>query len=360
MPGKDRTQIGGFETMRVIFDITHPADVHLFKNVIRRFERDGHGVLVTTRDKDVTLRLLDELGIEHVCLSRMRPGLLHMGRELIERHLKMLALARRFRPDVLVARMGISIGPAGIIAGAPRIVVEDTEHARLQLAISLPFASRIVTGMGYLKDYGARQARFRGFPVMAYLAPGVFAPDPQVLRRWGVNAEDPYIVMRLVSWQAVHDLGVRGSSEGDIIAAVQRLSRFGRVLLSSEGALPEALRGYASPVPVSGMHHLLALARLCIGESATMAAEAAVLGTPAVVATPLRPGYLLALERDWGLLYNVNSLMDGCTLAERLLTEADLPEQWAARRQNLLENCEDASEFLANLILESARRRGRK
>ena len=207
--------------MRVLFDTTHPADVHLFKNAIRRLEEGGHRVLLTTRDKDVTLRLLQELNIEHVCLSRMGHGMASMARELLVRHVRMFRVAREFRPDVMVARMGISIGPAGMLLGAPRIVIEDTEHARLQLALSLPFASIILTGFGYLKDYGPRQVRFRSMPVLAYLAPSVFKPDPQILRTFGVNNDEPYIVLRIVSWQAVHDTGLKGASDEQLMAVVE-------------------------------------------------------------------------------------------------------------------------------------------
>lgn len=340
--------------MRILFDITHPADVHLFKVVMRRFQQAGHAVLATTRDKDVTLRLLDELGIEHTCLSRMGSGLFGMGRELLQRYLKLLRIARHFRPDVMVARMGISIGPVGMLLRIPRIVIEDSEHAKLQLALSMPFATKILTGFGYLKDFGPRQVRFNSMPVMMYLDPRVFTPNPQVLRDHGLDPDRPYILLRIVSWQAVHDRGLTGASDADTLSAVRQLERYGRVLISSEKPLPDELKQYENPVPVAHMHDLLAFARLCIGEGGTIAAEAAVLGTPAIYCNPLRTGYLLALAQRWELLYNTDSLAQGLEIARELLNRGDLGEQWQRKRQRLLDDSEDASAFLERTITEAA------
>ena len=41
--------------MRVLFDMGHPAHVHLFKNIIKKLTADGHEVKITARDKEVTL-----------------------------------------------------------------------------------------------------------------------------------------------------------------------------------------------------------------------------------------------------------------------------------------------------------------
>jgi uncharacterized protein len=340
--------------MRVLFDITHPAQVHLFKNLIRELDNNGDCVLVTTRDKDVTLKLLDELGIEHVCLSRMGRGLVGMGIELLERHWKMLRLARRFRPDVMVARMGISIGPAGWILRIPRIVLEDSEHARLQLMLSLPFANKILTGFGYLKDYGKRQMRFRSFPVLAYMSPEVFAPDKRVLRQYGVDPDRAYILLRVVSWQAAHDRGLQGATDEALWSVVETLKQHGRVLISSERPLPASLKEYENPVPAAHLHDLLAFATLCMGEGGTIAAEAAVLGSPSVFCSQLRTGYLLALERDWGLLRNANTLAEGLQIAQDLLAQPDLRQQWMRRREDMLGKCEDVNEFMLRVITEAA------
>jgi hypothetical protein len=276
-----------------------------------------------------------------------------MGVELLRRYWKLLWICRRFRPDVMVARMGISIGLIGWLLRIPRLVIEDSEHAKLQLKLSLPFATRIVTGFGYLKEYGARQVRFESIPVMMYLAPDVFTPDAEALGRLGVDAYAPLIVLRLVSWGAAHDIGHAGAGDSELRLAIGELSRFGRVVVSSERGLPADLKQYENPVPAARLHDLLAYATLCIGEGGTIAAEAAVLGTPAIFASPLRVGYLLALEERWGLARNVDTLAEGLAIAKEWLARPDLKQEWRRRRrERFLAECEDANAFMMKLILE--------
>lgn len=342
--------------MRVLFDVTHPADVHLFRHVIRLLQANGHQIHVASRCKEVTTDLLGALSIPHTCISKLSGGMVSMGIELLQRYARLAVLCRRFRPDVLVARIGLSIGLTGALLRIPRVVIEDTEHAKLQLALSMPFATRICTGTGYLKSYGPRQARFRGYPVMAYLAPQYFQPACEPLRQACLDPDEPCIVLRLVSWQAFHDRGLRGTSNDTILDSIRRLSRFGRVLISSERQLPASLEPYRCPLPPKDIHHLLARARIFVGEGGTMAAEAAVLGTPSVFCNPLRTGYLLSLERDYGLVHNVDSVLEGVTLAEQLLARADLAEVWHQRRSAMLQASEDVTLFLYRMIERTCRR----
>ena len=58
-------------------------------------------------------------------------------------------------------------------------------------------------------------------------------------------------------------------------------------------------------IPKSKIHDLLYYATMYIGEGASMASEAAVLGTPSIYINPLRLGYLDELEKKYGLVYNI-------------------------------------------------------
>jgi uncharacterized protein len=339
--------------MRVLFDITHPAQVHFFKNLIALLQEQGHPVLVTTRRKDVTVELLTALGIPHQCISRKKPGLWGGISELAVRDFRLWRIARRFRPDAMMARLGISVSRVGAVMGVPRIIFDDTEMATSQLAISIPFATKVCTGIGYLKDWGRKQVRFHGFPVLAYLAPRYFTPDRQPLRQAGLDCDRPYMVLRTVAWGATHDKGLHGPGQEQMLQYARQLARHGRVVISTEGPLPAALEEYRNPVPVEHLHGLLAYASLVLGEGGTMAQEAAVLGTPSIFASPLRPGALVAMERDYHLLRLVNTMAEGVALAEEMLAQPDLRAQWTQRRAALLAECIDVTEFMYRQLVET-------
>jgi len=348
------------EQMRILFDMVDTAHVHFFKTLIRELKAGGHEVLVTARQKDVTLDLLDKFGIEYRSISKRGTGLLGLAWELFTRYFRLFRAVRKFRPDVMLAKNGgASIGPIGALMRIPRLVFEDTEHAKLQRAIGLPFATCIITGSGYLKDLGPRQKRFKGVWVQTYLDPKYFTPDAKVLERYGIEPDKPYIVIRTVAWEAAHDVGHKGTSAEALGRAVEKLSRFGRVIICAETPLPDSLKEYANPLPVELVHHLLAFAALYIGEGGSMASEAAVLGTPAVFCNPLYTGCgcHLAMEKDYGLVCNTDTLDKGVEIAEGLLSKPDLGELWRAKQRKFLDESDDLVELMMGLIEDAARKR---
>ncbi|MDQ7035295.1 MAG: DUF354 domain-containing protein, partial [Anaerolineae bacterium] len=131
--------------MRILFDITHPAHVHFFRNAIRQFQAEGDSVLITSRDKDITLQLLDQFGFDHKCLSVAKRGVIGLGIELSERGLKLIREIQHFKPDVATAIAGTFIVYGCLLHRIPTVVFYDTEHARVSNAITYPLASAVVT-----------------------------------------------------------------------------------------------------------------------------------------------------------------------------------------------------------------------
>ena len=343
--------------MRVLVDMTHPANVHFFKHLIWQLQREGHEVLITAREKDVTLRLLDALGFSYICPSRKSEGILGMAKELVQRNARLVGAARQFRPDVMVAEVGVSIGVAGAIAGVPRVVFDQADRASLQRAVGLPLATVICTGLGYPGHYGKRYVSFRGFLAQAYLDPRRFRPDPEPLRRAGVDPDAPYTVVRLVGWSAAHDIGRKGligPSGGLLEQAIARLSRHGRVLISSETHLPDSLRSYQNPAAEAHLHDLLAFADVCLAEGGTVAVEAGVLGTPAVCFNTYDFGYLRLLEEKYGLIRRTRSLAEAMDAAESLFQNASRRREWQQRRMRLFDETEDVAAFMYRVVQEAA------
>jgi hypothetical protein len=343
--------------MNVLFDVVHPAQVHFFKQVIRKLKNRGDNVLVTSREKDVTVDLLKASNIEHVTISRKGKGLWGMGWELLYRDVKLLRLVDQFQPDVMVSRVGVSVGPVGKLVGIPTVIYDDMEHARLQAMIGMTFATYVCTGLGYYRDFGSRQVRFKGPPVLSYMSPEYFRPDPEILRQAGLDPSRPYVFIRLVSWGATHDVGREGNTESDLKSAVEHLSQYGRVIISSENALPSWLETYESPVAVDQIHHLLAFASLCLVEGGTMAIEAATLGVPAICCntTDFKLGILKELEDHYELIFQPKTIGEALDIADKLLVKKDLRELGQARRKKLLDDSEDVVQFQLDMVDRAAR-----
>jgi len=124
------------------------------------------------------------------------------------------------------------------------------------------------------------------------------------------------------------------------------------VLVTSEASLPADLAERRVSVAPHRMHDLLAHADVFVGESGTMAAEAAVLGTPAVYVSSRGLGYLDELERIYGLVAN----FDGPDRHERALErvvsilESENQTEWAVRRALLFEDKVDTTDVIVGEI----------
>lgn len=338
--------------MELLVDIGHPAHVHFFKHAIWKWERQEHRVLVTARDKDIALYLLDAYGIPYIRTARARGTLWGLLWELLERDVGMLNLVRRQHPDVLTGIGGTIVAHAGALTGTPSVIFSDTEHARLANAITFPFATAICTPSCYEAAVGPKQVTYSGYQELAYLHPDYFTPDRSILTRFGVAQDECYIIVRLVSWTSAHD--VTDSGVRNLRQLVDILQQYGRVLITSEKPLPPDLESCRFTIGAEYVHHLLAFASLYIGESATMASESAMLGTPAIFVSTSTRGYTNEQERKYDLVYTfsdpIRDQEQALAKAEAILCDPDSKAKWRAKRDRMLANKIDVTQFIVDVV----------
>lgn len=327
--------------MRVLIDVSHPALAHVFGHVIPAFRARGHETLVVARDKDVTLALLDAYGIAHRVLSpaaRTQRGRL---RELLVREARLVALARRFRPD-LITGTSVHAGRAAFLLRCRSAVLNDDDAAAVPLFrwLAYPLASAIVTPTSLAHErWGRRHLRYPSYHALFYLHPNRFRPDPGIRRDLGLADAQPYAIVRLSALEAHHDRGVKGVSYAFLRAIVGGVGRRVRIFVSSERPVAPEFEALRIALRPERIHHALAAADFVLGDSQTVTAEAAVLGTPAFRINDFvgRISYLRELE-DYGLAFGFPPSGEGAVLeaVERVLAMPGRAEVFAARRRKLL------------------------
>jgi predicted glycosyltransferase len=336
--------------MKILVDLTHPAHVHFFKSPIQQWIARGHRVIITSRDKDLTLSLLDHYGLPHTSLGSARSGLLGLGWELMDRGSRLWRVVRRERPTVVTAVGGTFIAPVGWLAGTPVVLFTDTEHARVANAIAFPFATVVCTPSAYKIDLGPRQVRYDGYHELAYLHPTQFTPDPQVLPKAGLAETDVYFIVRFVSWGAAHDVGHHGFTREGKYRLVAELQKLGRVIITSEAPLPPDLEHHRMPVSHAELHDLLAFSRLYIGEGGTLASEAVVLGVPAVFVNTLSMGYVEEQQNMYGMICLTSDENVGIAQALEWGSDPDIRQTWQVKRQKLLADKIDVSAWMVDFV----------
>jgi predicted glycosyltransferase len=327
--------------LRVLFDIVHPAHVHFFKYLYGDLVAEGHETLVVAREKDVTLALLDEYGIPYTSVGQSgRKGRVGQARELIERDLTLYRAARRFRPDLVLTRNPAGVQVARVLRGTTGVFdTDDGRAAGIHFRTAAPFADVITTPDCMTEDYGAKHRRYASYKALAYLHPARFTPDPKIRGVLGVG-DEPYAIVRFVEMVASHDGGESGMSIADKRRVIEQLQTQGRVFVSCEGPMPDEFAELRFSVPPHLMHDALAQAWICVGDSQTMAAEAALLGVPALRCSSFvgRLAYLDELEEKYALIESFLPA-DAPRLLERLYglrPDAELARTWEARRETML------------------------
>jgi len=342
------THIGCY--IKILFSINHPAHVHFFRNTIKALNEKHIKCLIVARDKDITLSLLDKYSIDYVVGSKAAKSLISKCCEIIEYQRVVYGILRREKPDTVMSIGGLLCIHAAKLCGTPYILFSDTEHARSEILISFPFAKFIVTPSCYLKNHGKKQVRYDGCHELAYLHPNRFTPNPTVLSDLGLNEVDKFFILRFVSWDAGHDMYQHGFTVNGKRRMVELLSKYGRVIISSEAQLPEEFETYRMPICPTKMHDLLYYATMYIGEGGTMASEAAVLGTPAIFVNTLRLGYLNEQESKYGLVYSCSDEESAHSKAAEWLAIPDIKAKWQAKRKKMLADKIDVTQFLLDVI----------
>jgi hypothetical protein len=348
--------------MRIFLDITHPADVHFFRHPIRHWLEQRHEVQVVARDKDVAQELLALFRIPFRPLGRAGRGFLGLTLELARRESAIYRILREGRCDVACGFGATFLVHAARILGIPTVVFTDSENAHIANRLTFPFATVICTPRSYRDDLGWRQRRFNGYKELAYLHPSYFTPDPAVLREAGLRAEEPFVFVRLTAWNSSHDFNEHGLI--DRREALARLGRFGKVVVSVEGDAPLDLDGLRFNGPRHQVHHLLAFARLFFGESATMASESAMLGTPAILVSTSRRGYTDELEKRYGMVFTYDHPREGqeqaLRKAEALLSDPHTRRLWQEKRRSMLAGQENITRYVTDVVARTASLRSRR
>jgi len=287
----------------LLLDLNHPSDFHFFHGFMEKCRRHPSlKLLITARNRQYLPELLDHYGFAYVLKKGRKRTLTGKAMNLIGEIFQMIRLARKNKIRAFVSFASPYAAITGFLLRKPTLIFDDTENNTFVQLAYRPFASQIFTPSCFQKHFGKKQVRFPGTKESSHLEPDKFTPSKAVVQKYLENPEEPYILLRFVEHIATHDLYQKAIQTKMKQKMVRELQPFGRVFIVSETKLPEALMPYALDCEPQDMHHLMAYANFFMGESTTMAAEAAVLGTPSIVIEEKSLGYIKELNEKTDLV----------------------------------------------------------
>ena len=330
--------------MRILIDIGHPAHVHLFRPFAKEMENQGHLIIFTYRTKEFEKELLDAYGFKSYCIGKHYKSRIGKVFGLVKFVLLILLISLKFKPDICLSHGSMYAAQVSSLLRKPHISLEDTGNME-QIRFYLPFTETILTPDVLNVDLGSKQIRYKSFHELAYLLPQYFIPDRKIVENQNIKTNEKYAVIRFVSWHATHDKGQSGLTVLEIEKIIEYLSLKMKVLISSEGDLPVSLRKYEIHCNPQDIHHILAFAEIVISEGATMAAEAAVLGTPAIYINSI-----IACNNEelgkYGVVHNFRNGLGVLNKLQEMINDSDLKVIAKMGQQKLLSNKINLTEFL--------------
>jgi len=344
---------------RILFFLGHPAHFHLFRHSVLELEKMGHQVDVVIKTKDILSDLLDTAGLPYVNLlpGGRADGTLGIIVGVMKKNRALYRYCKQRRPDIM-AGTSAEIAHVGKILGIPSLVFSEDDYSVIRQfgRATYPFTDVILSPQSCNNGrWNRKTVHYHGYHKLAYLHPHRFTPDRTVVERY-LNAEEPFFMLRLAKLSAHHDAGINGLDDSITEKIVARLSREGRVLVSSERSLPESLEPFRLQINPLDIHHLMAHSRLFISDSQSMTVEAAMLGVPSVRYSDFsgRIGVLEELEKKYELTRSVRTgqTQQFFRIIEDYLADAQIHQISQERKKKMLGEKIDVTAFISWFINE--------
>jgi uncharacterized protein len=340
------------DNRRILFCIYTPAQAHTWHYIIQGLMDKGHDVKILAREYGSAVKILSSYGFE---VNSFKSNTRNSARvfETLDYFHKGREISRAFRPTIIVG-FGVTVALAAALNRKLGIVFTDSENIPVQNVLTKMFASVIIAPSCFRIDLGKKFFCIDGYKELAYLHPNYFKPDPEIYDELKINRGEKYAILRLNAFDAFHDIGKKGFSTTDQITLVKELGKHVRVFISPEGKLTEELEEYRLPIPFERIHHAIYYAQLLVTDTQTMTTEAAVLGTPAIRCNSFcgtnDMGNFLELENKFDLIYSFREPDRAIDKAKELICQPDLKERWSVKRQKLLSEKIDVTNFMVDFI----------
>jgi uncharacterized protein len=333
----------------------HPSKFHVFRNTINALKEKGHKIDIIIISKDVLEDLIITEGWDFNNIFpegrkiKNLPMYVGAGINTIKSLIRFEKYLWRKKYDLIVTDDLIVINAK--IRKIPTIYFQDDDITAVPQTIPLlMFAKHILSPFcSNMGSYQTKKISFHGFKELAYLHPNKFIPNYEVVKQFNPN-RTKYFIIRLVNLKAIHDGGKKGLNNDDVFRIIEILKPYGHTYISSERELPSELNRYRINIKVTEIAHSLYFSTILISDSQTMSAEAGILGTPFIRCNDFigKISNLNELENKYKLGFGVpiNNKESIFSLVENLAKKRYLKEEWISKRDNMLSDQIDLTNFM--------------
>jgi len=188
--------------MKIWIDISNSPQIHFFKNIIKRLDRLGHEVVVTSRKFGSMESMLERNNVDCQIIGEHGGASKEMKLKCSsKRILGLTDFALAESPDVALFKHSVEAPRVAYGLGIPSICVLDNEKAIAQNRLMLPLSSRIIApdAITYneISQFGVTEDRlrsFNGFCELAHIED--FMPRDSIFNELGLDEDRPIAILR--------------------------------------------------------------------------------------------------------------------------------------------------------------------
>ena len=186
---------------RIWFDIEEPKTAVMFKSLFKMFQNEGAKLLITARDYDSTIQILDDFNIKFKKVGK------HGGERLedklqtyIERLKDLLPIVKNFVPDFFVTFSSVEGTRIAYGLRIPSIGFNDEPRNEPVCKLIFPFLDNIITPQcvpleWYINLYAdpKKIIRYNGIDELGWLLD--YIPNPQILEDFNLE-KGKFVILR--------------------------------------------------------------------------------------------------------------------------------------------------------------------
>lgn len=345
--------------------INHPSQFHVFKNLVKKLNADGHHCILFIQERGIVEDLAKNEGFDYrfavspIWREKLKGklgipirGVIHMLQSII----RVFKYCLFNKVDIMMGT-SISITHVGSLLRIPSFVFSDDDFYIVKdfYKLAFPFAKYLVTAeVVDVGKYQYKRIGYKGNQKVAYLHPDYFTPNPKIPAKYGLEAGE-YSIIRIVSFGALHDLDHQvqsGLSKEALSQIIPILKTCGDIVINLEDGTLTEYSEYCLKIDPQDMHDLMYYARLLLTDSQSMHVEAGLLGTPSIrtnkwVDMELRLSCIDYIEREYALgksisPKNLSKLLDKV----KEYCNSEKKSEWIVKRDKFFEQNTNLTDFL--------------
>jgi predicted glycosyltransferase len=263
--------------MNILFDLLHPADVNLFKNVVYSLKKQGHTVYLIYRERGALERIAKSEfpDLEVIKIGTHSKSISGKIYSLIKREYQAFLFFRKHKIDIVVCQ-GLASGIACKLLNIKILHYDDDSEYKLTYYMGKVFADIDVVP-SFMPVSGKNIFKYKGYKELAYLHPDYFFPERTVLNDYNLLNSD-YVFIREIA-----SISINYQQNNALLPEIIRYLKEKnlKVVLSIENkALVDQFKENCIILkePVKGLYSLIYYSKFVISSGDTMAREACVLG----------------------------------------------------------------------------------